>query len=160
MAKPFRLLREKLPLEIQARAKARANEMLEEIALQELCEATIAPDAELRACLAEKHEVERRRFFALEEQAEKEGLTPEEWVRQNCPNGKDLQGRSLAQILDGIAEGKQQFDDSSSTIGERLEMRGLLGEIDSSQPDSDSPLHRDPFFYLIADELEQQGFKL
>ncbi|MDX2042095.1 MAG: helix-turn-helix transcriptional regulator [Acidobacteriota bacterium] len=36
MAKPFRLLRDKLPPEAQAEARARANEMLEEIALQEL----------------------------------------------------------------------------------------------------------------------------
>lgn len=36
MAKPFRLLRDKLPPDAQAEARARANEMLEEIALQEL----------------------------------------------------------------------------------------------------------------------------
>ena len=36
MAKPFRLLREKLPPEARAEARARTNEMLEEIALQEL----------------------------------------------------------------------------------------------------------------------------
>jgi predicted transcriptional regulator len=36
MAKPFKLLREKLPPEAQAEARARANAMLEEIALQDL----------------------------------------------------------------------------------------------------------------------------
>lgn len=36
MAKPFRLLRDKIPLEAQATARARANAMLEELALQEL----------------------------------------------------------------------------------------------------------------------------
>lgn len=36
MAKPFRLLRDKLPAEARAEARARTDEMLEEIALQEL----------------------------------------------------------------------------------------------------------------------------
>jgi Helix-turn-helix domain len=36
MAKPFRLLREKLPPEARAEARARTNDMLEEIVLQEL----------------------------------------------------------------------------------------------------------------------------
>ena len=36
MAKPFRLLRDKLPPEAQAEARARANAMLEELVLQEL----------------------------------------------------------------------------------------------------------------------------
>lgn len=36
MAKPFRLLRDKMPPEAQAEARARANAMLEELALQEL----------------------------------------------------------------------------------------------------------------------------
>ncbi len=53
--------------------------------------------------LREKHEDEKRRFFALEEIAEKQGVTPQEWVRQNCPDGKDNQGRSLSQILDGFS---------------------------------------------------------
>ena len=100
MAKPFRLLLEKMPPEARARVHAEADEMLKEIAMRELLEAVEAPDAELEAILAEKHEAERRRFFALEVIAEKEGLTPQKWVRQNCPNGKDHQGRSLAQVLD------------------------------------------------------------
>ncbi len=53
--------------------------------------------------LAKKHEDEKRRFFVLEEIAEKQGITPQEWVRQHCPNGKDSQGRSLSQILDSYA---------------------------------------------------------
>jgi hypothetical protein len=39
MAKPFRLLWEKMPPEAQARARAQTNAMLEEIALQDLCKA-------------------------------------------------------------------------------------------------------------------------
>ena len=59
-----------------------------------------------------------------------------------------------------LEEYQQQLEDMNSTIGERLEKRGLLGAVDSSQPDPDSPPRRDAFFYLIADELEKQGFKL
>ncbi len=53
--------------------------------------------------LAKKHEDEKQRFFVLEEIAEKEGVTPQEWVRKNCPDGKDNQGRSLSQILDSFS---------------------------------------------------------
>ena len=58
---------------------------------------------EFGAYLAKKHEDEKRRFFVLEEIAEKDGMTPQEWVRQNFPNGKDAQGRSLSQILDSFS---------------------------------------------------------
>ena len=67
--------------------------------------ATQTPDEKetLGDYLLEKHEDEKRRFFVLEEIAEKQGVTPQEWVRQNCPNGKDSQGRSLSQILDSFS---------------------------------------------------------
>ncbi len=56
---------------------------------------------------------------------------------------------------------EQQLEDLNTTIGERLQKRGLLGALDSSQPaDPDSPPHRDALFYLIAEELGKQGFKL
>jgi hypothetical protein len=56
--------------------------------------------------------------------------------------------------------GKDSID-SKETIGERLERKGLLGTIDSSEPDDPaSPRQRDALFYLIADDLKKQGLKV
>jgi hypothetical protein len=52
--------------------------------------------------LLEKHNKERQRFFALQKMAAQEGMIPDEWVRQHFPNGRDSQGRSLAEFLDTL----------------------------------------------------------
>lgn len=54
------------------------------------------------AHLLEKHHQEIKRSAALEDIAARQGVTPEEWVRQNFPNGRDSQGRLLAERLDTL----------------------------------------------------------
>lgn len=62
------------------------------------------------------------------------GITVDEWIRLYLPPG----GRA---------------DDDEETIGKRLERKGLIGIIDSSQPiDPASP----PIFDLRADKLQKQ----
>lgn len=54
------------------------------------------------AYLVEKHEKERQRFFALQDLAAQQGVSPGEWVRQHFPDGRDNQGRLLSEVLDTV----------------------------------------------------------
>jgi hypothetical protein len=54
------------------------------------------------AHLAEKHDKEVKRSSALANVAAQQGITPDEWVRRNFPNGRDSQGRSLSEVLDSL----------------------------------------------------------
>jgi hypothetical protein len=59
---------------------------------------------EFGAYLAEKHLKELKRSSALANIAAQLGITPDEWVRRNFPNGRDTQGRSLSEALDAIVQ--------------------------------------------------------
>jgi hypothetical protein len=54
------------------------------------------------AYLIEKHNKEQRRFFALQKIAAQQGVTADQWVGQNFPNGCDSHGRSLKEFLDTL----------------------------------------------------------
>lgn len=54
--------------------------------------------------LTGKHMREQRRSSALAKIAAELGITPQDWVSQNFPNGRDSQGRSLSEALDAIVE--------------------------------------------------------
>jgi hypothetical protein len=87
-------------------------------------------------------EISEAVYNALMEEISARGITVDEWIRLSLPPG----GRT---------------DDGEETVGERLERKGLIGIIDSSQPiDPASPPHRPPIFDLIAGKLQKQGLKV
>ncbi len=52
-------------------------------------------------------------------------------------------------------------EETLETIGLRLEQKGLIGVIDSSEPDDPaSPPHRPPLYQQIADKYRKQGLNL
>jgi hypothetical protein len=83
-------------------------------------------------------------YDALMEEIRSRGLSIEEWIWLHLPNGS--------------AEQNGHAPETEETIGERLERKGLIGVIDSSQPiDPSSPPVRTPFFEIIAEKLRKQG---
>jgi hypothetical protein len=67
--------------------------------------------------MSETHTIQlsQATFQELMEAAKRRGLTPEEWIRSYLPTQEDTV--------------------SGETLGERLTRKGLIGLIDSSQPD-------------------------
>lgn len=80
-------------------------------------------------------------YNALREEARRRGITPEEWIRSYLP-------------LNGHQEERDE------TMGERLERLGLIGMIDSSQPDPDSPPRHTEFGRLLAEKFRKQGLRI
>ena len=69
-----------------------------------------------------------------------------------------LRGVTLEEFLKSVLPLNGAVEESGETIGERLERKGLIGIIDSSQPpDPSSPPQRGLLFDLIADKLGKQG---
>ena len=67
-------------------------------------------------------------------------------------------GVTLEEFLQSVLPRNDAAEESDEAIGERLERKGLIGLIDSSQPpDPASPPQRGPLFDLIADKLRKQG---
>ncbi len=98
-------------------------------------------------------EIDQALLGTLQTEAQTQGLSLEALLRKLVANGAANHTQT--------AESEQPLENMNTTIGERLQKLGLLGAIDSSQPaDPDSPPQRDAFFYLIAEELEKQGYKL
>ncbi len=83
-------------------------------------------------------------YAALLQAAQERGVTPQQWIALYLPTTPHTNGQTEQQSL-----------------GERLEQKGLLGIIDSSQPDDPTSLpKRPPLYELIADKYRQQGLKL
>ncbi len=83
-------------------------------------------------------------YNALMEEIRLCGVSLEEWIRLHLPNGRPEQNG--------------QVEEREETIGARLERKGLIGIIDSSQPiDPASPPIRTPLFDIIAEKLRKQG---
>lgn len=80
-------------------------------------------------------------YQVLMEEVRARGITPEEWVRSYLP-------------LNG------HHEESDETWGERLERLGLIGMIDSSQPDPDSPPRHTEFGRLLAEKFRKQGLRI
>jgi hypothetical protein len=90
----------------------------------------------------QKIEISESVYNKLMEEISARGITVDEWIRFRLPPG-------------------DRAEDGEETIGERLEQKGLIGIVDSSQPiDPASPPHRPPIFDLIADKLQKQGLKV
>ncbi|MGE0886148.1 MAG: hypothetical protein AB7P14_21645 [Blastocatellales bacterium] len=67
------------------------------------------------------------------------GMTPEEWIRSYLPC--------------------ESHSEKQKTIGDRLQEKGLIGLIDSSQPDADSPSVHTEFGQLLAEKFRKQGLR-
>lgn len=84
-------------------------------------------------------------YNALMEESSRRGITPEELIRSVLP-ATDL---------------PSDLPEDTRTVGEILRAEGLIGAIDSSQPnDPDSPPQRPPLYYLLAEKFRKQGLKL
>jgi len=89
-------------------------------------------------------EISEATYNALVDEAQSRGVSVEEWIQYHLPEGG--------------AEQNGHAPETEETIGERLERKGLIGIIDSSQPiDPSSPPIRTPFFEIIAEKLRKQG---
>jgi hypothetical protein len=82
-------------------------------------------------------------YNALMEEIRLRGVTLEEWIRLHIPNGRTEQG--------------DHAEEREESIGERLERKGLVGMIDSSKPDPDSPPTHTPFGQLLIEKYRKQG---
>ena len=84
-----------------------------------------------------------------------------ETARQLAEQAK-AKGKSVDEYLKSLlppVEGHS--DETQETIGERLERKGLIGMIDSAEPeDPASPPQRSPFYEVIAAKYRKQGLKL
>ena len=80
-------------------------------------------------------------YNELIEEVRTRGITPEEWIRSYLP-------------LNGHQE------ESEETVGERLERLGLIGMIDSSQPDPASPPRHTEFGRLLVEKFRKQGLRI
>lgn len=86
-------------------------------------------------------QVSEATYNALMEEANALGVTPEEWIRLYLPTNGNT-------------------EESGETIGERLERKGLIGIIDSSQPNPDLPPIHTPFGPLLVEKFSKQGLNL
>jgi hypothetical protein len=78
-------------------------------------------------------------------------------AEQAKANGKSVDEylKSLLPPING------QTDDAKETIGDRLERKGLIGILDSSEPaDPTSPPQRSPLYEVIAAKYRKQGLNL
>jgi hypothetical protein len=83
-------------------------------------------------------------YAALLQAAQERGVTPQQWISLYLPATPPPNGQT-----------------EKVSLGERLEQKGLLGVIDSSQPDDPASLpKRPPLYELIADKYRKQGLKL
>lgn len=62
--------------------------------------------------------------------------------------------------VDYVDEGLAREEETGETIGERLERKGLIGIIDSSIPDPDSPPIHTPFGQLLIEKFRKQGLRI
>jgi hypothetical protein len=87
----------------------------------------------------QKIEISKATYDTLIEETRAGGITVEDWIRSYLP-------------------ANSQAEESEGAIGERLERNGLIGIIDSSQPeDPASPPYRPPIYYLIVEKLRKPG---
>jgi hypothetical protein len=83
-------------------------------------------------------------YNALMEEIRLRGVSLEEWIQSHLPESPSEQNGHM--------------EKTEETIGERLERKGLIGLVDSSQPiDPSSPPVRTPLFEIIAEKLRKQG---
>ncbi len=88
-------------------------------------------------------QVSEATYNALMEEIRLRGVSLEEWIRLHLPNGR--------------AEQDDHAEEREETIGARLERKGLIGIIDSSKPDPDSPPIHTPFGQLLVEKYRKQG---
>ena len=70
-------------------------------------------------------------------------------------------GKSVDEYLNSLLPPAYGHTEGEETIGQRLQRKGLIGIIDSSQPeDPDSPPRHTAFGQLVAEKLRKQGLKL
>lgn len=70
-------------------------------------------------------------------------------------------GKSVDEIVRDLLPPLDPHAEDEETIGERLQRKGLIGVIDSSEPpDPASPPHRSALYELVADKFRKQGLKL
>ena len=93
---------------------------------------------------------------SLAERAHAAGATAEEYARALIEQGLALETEQREAILPLHG----QDEESDETAGERLERLGLIGMIDSSQPDPDSPPRHTEFGRLLAEKFRKQGLRI
>ena len=70
-------------------------------------------------------------------------------------------GKSVDEYLNSLLPPAYEHTEGQETIGQRLQRKGLIGIIDSSQSeDPDSPPRHTAFGQLVAEKLRKQGLKL
>jgi hypothetical protein len=83
-------------------------------------------------------------YAALLKAATERGVTPQQWILLYLPEGPASNGAA-----------------QKESLGKRLEHKGLIGIIDSSQPDDPTSLpERPPLYEAIAEKYRKQGLKL
>jgi hypothetical protein len=96
-------------------------------------------------------EIDQTILQALQTQASNQGLSIDALLRKLTENGNGTENHLLN--IYAVA----QEPDTQETIGERLERKGLIGMIDSSQPRPDSPPNKSAIGDILAEKYRQQG---
>jgi hypothetical protein len=69
-------------------------------------------------------------------------------------------GKSVDDYLKSLLPSDPEETDDEETIGRRLARKSLIGLIDSSQPDPDSPPLDTPFGRILAEKFKKQWLTL
>lgn len=93
-------------------------------------------------------EIDQSLLQLLQAQANTQGLSIEALLRRLAENGNGLPTPANGVLANS--------EDEQETLGERLERKGLLGIVDSSQPRSDLPPHHTDFGQHLLEKHEQQ----